>query len=63
MKHVDLKTILEYREQEQRLRKFKESQWEKNYGFNPLIAAAFTCLIGAMFAIAILYISSIIVVK
>ena len=61
MTHLDLKTILEYREQEQRLRKFKESQWQKNYGFNPLIAAVFTCLIGAMFALSILYITSIVV--
>jgi len=61
MTHLDLKTILEYREQEQRLRKFKNSQWDKIFGFNPLIAAVFTCLIGAMFAIAILFITSIVV--
>jgi len=60
MTHLNLKTILEYREQEQRLRKFKELQWQKLYGFNPLIAAVFTCLIGAMFAIALLYITSIV---
>ena len=58
---TDLKTILEYREQEQRLRKFKEQQWKKIFNFNPLIAAVFTCLIGAMFAISILYITSIVV--
>jgi len=58
---TDLKTILEYREQEQRLRKFKESQWQKVFNFNPLIAAVFTCLIGAMFAIALLFITSIVV--
>jgi len=57
----DLKTILEYREQEQRLRKFKNSQWDKTQNFDPLLAILFTCLIGAMFALSILYITSIVV--
>jgi hypothetical protein len=61
MTHIDLKTILEYREQEQRLRKFKEQQWDKNFGFNPLLAAAWTCRVGTMFAIALLFITSIVV--
>lgn len=53
--HQDLR---DWKKEEQRIRAFKESQWEKNFGFNPLLALAFTCLIGAMFAISLIYISS-----
>lgn len=56
--HQDLR---DWRKEDLRVRFFKEKQWEKNFGFNPLIAAAFTCLIGAMFAISILFISSLFV--
>jgi len=58
--HQDLR---DWRKEDARLKAFKTSQWEKNFGFNPLVAAAFTCLVGAMFALSILFLTSLIVVK
>jgi len=58
--HQDLR---DWRELDKRVRTFKESQWQKNFNFNPLIAFVFTCLVGAMFAIALLFLTSLIVVK
>lgn len=58
--HQDLR---DWRKEDLRVRCFKEKQWEKNFGFDPLVAAAFTCLVGAMFAFALLFLASLIVVK